>query len=314
MGLGLGKFIQNMFTVIKIGTIVVFVILGITVGRKIPLDVSINPSGLNISHLIGGLAIALVTASLAYAGWENLNFIAGEIKNPKRNLPVALILGTLGVTFLYIFMNYIYVRALPLEEMSGVIRVAEKSTSALFSGTAPGLVSAAVVISVIGALNGVILSTPRVYYAMAKDKLFFKKVAKLNPRYRTPGFALLIQAVWASVLVLSGTFEQLITFVMFAIIVFWMVTAASVFELRKKYPEMPRPYKTWGYPAIPIVFILATLGIIINTIVEQPQGVSYRIGDNTYWSTSLFFLAKKEKSNGPLECNLVCQNENTVIG
>jgi len=298
MGLGLGKFIQNMFTVIKIGTIIAFVILGIAIGRKVPLDLSINPSGLNISHLIGGLAIALVTASLAYAGWENLNFIAGEIKNPKRNLPVALILGTLGVTFLYIFMNYIYVRALPIEEMSGVIRVAEKSTSALFSGTAPGLVSTAVVISVIGALNGVILSTPRVYYAMAKDKLFFKKVAKLNPRYRTPGFALLIQAVWASVLVLSGTFEQLITFVMFAIIVFWMVTAASVFELRKKYPEMPRPYKTWGYPVIPIVFILATLGIIINTIVEQPQESLTGLAIILIGVPVYFFWQRKRKAMG----------------
>jgi len=298
MGLGLGKFIQNIFTVIKISTIIVFSVLGIAIGTKIPIDLAINPSDLNISQMIGGIAIALVTASLAYAGWENLNFIAGEIKNPKRNLPIALILGTLGVTFLYITMNYVYIRALPIEEMSGVIRVAERATSVLFGGPASGLVSAAVVFSVIGALNGVILSTPRVYYAMAKDKLFFKKVAKLHPRYRTPGFAILIQAIWASVLVLSGSFEQLITFVMFAIIVFWMVTAASVFKLRKKYPEMTRPYKTWGYPVIPIVFILATLGIIINTIIEQPQESLTGLGIIIIGIPVYFFWERRKKTSG----------------
>jgi APA family basic amino acid/polyamine antiporter len=299
LGLGLGKFIQNMFTVIKIGTIIAFCVAGIVVGKKIPLDLSFNPSSLSFSHLVGGLTIALVTASLAYAGWENLNFIGGEIKNPGRNLPVALILGTVGVTFLYIVMNYVYVRALPIEEMSGVIRVAEKSTSALFSGPASGLISAAVAFSVIGALNGVILSTPRVYYAMAKDKLFFDKVARLHPRYHTPGFAMLIQAIWASVLVLSGTFEQLITFVMFAIIVFWMITAASVFVFRKKYPDMPRPYKTWGYPVIPIVFILATLGIIINTIAEQPQESLTGLGIILIGIPVYFFWHRKRKELEP---------------
>jgi len=295
IGLGLGKFIQNIFTVIKIGTIIIFSILGITMGTKIPFDISLNPTGLSVNQLIGGLSIALVTASLAYAGWENLNFIGGEIKNPRRNLPVALVLGTLGVMFLYIFINYVYVRALPIEEMSGVIRVAEKSTSALFHGPASGLISAAVIFSVIGALNGVILCTPRVYYAMAKDKLFFKKVAQLHPRFRTPGFAILIQAIWASVLVLSGTFEQLITFVMFAIIVFWMVTAASIFKFRKKYPEMLRPYKTWGYPIIPIVFILATLGIIINTIIEHPQESLTGIGIIIIGIPVYFFWQRKKK-------------------
>ena len=297
-GMGIGKLIQNMFTVIKIGTIVAFILLGITFGKKIPMNLSLNPTGLDINQLIGGLGIALVTASLAYAGWEHLNFIAGEIKNPKRNLPVALISGTLGVTILYVIINYIYVRALPVEEMSGVIRVAEKSTAALFSEAASGFVSAAVIFSIIGTLNGVILSTPRIYYAMAKDKLFFKKVAELHPRYHTPGFALLLQAVWASFLVLSGTFKQLITFVMFIIILFWMVTAASVFKFRKKYPEMPRPYKTWGYPLIPIVFILATLGILVNTVIEQPGESLAGVGMMIIGIPVYFFWAKRRKTSG----------------
>jgi APA family basic amino acid/polyamine antiporter len=127
-----------------------------------------------------------------------------------------------------------------------------------------------VLISVFGALNGSILAGPRVYYAMAKDNLFFKKVAEVHPRFRTPSFAITIQALWASVLALSGTFEQLITFVIFTSIIFWIASTTTVFTLRKKQPDLPRPYKTWGYPVVPIIFILTSMGILVNTLIEKP--------------------------------------------
>jgi len=132
------------------------------------------------------------------------------------------------------------------------------------------LISAAVIISTFGALNGSILTGPRVYYAMAKDRLFFRRVAHVHPRFRTPGFAILIQAIWSAILTLIGTFEQIFTFAMFVAIIFWVAATAAVFTLRKKYPDMPRPYKTWGYPYVPALFILASVGILFNTLIEKP--------------------------------------------
>ncbi|MFC1556534.1 APC family permease [candidate division KSB1 bacterium] len=270
IGVGLGKYIQNLFTVIKIGTIAAIIILGFSIGEGTPPEMALNPDGLGFGSIIIGLGVALVAVSWAFDGWNNVNFIAGEIKNPKRNLPSALILGTLGITILYVLVNYIYLYALPIQETVGVVRIAEKATGALFGSSAGALISALVIVSVFGALNGSIMVGPRVYYAMAKDGLFFRKVAHVHPRFRTPGFSILIQAVWASFLTLLGTFEQIFTFTMFIAIAFWIAAAASVFTLRKKRPDLPRPYKTWGYPFVPAIFILTSCGILLNTLLEKP--------------------------------------------
>lgn len=270
IGVGFGKIIQNIFTVLKIGTIAVIVALGFFIGKGTAINFSLNPAGMNMSQLAIGFGVALIAVTWAFDGWNNVNFVAGEIKNPKRNLPLALILGTLSVTVLYVLTNYIYLYALPIPEMAGVVRVAEKATATLFGGSTGAFVSAAVIISTFGSLNGSILTGPRVYYAMAKDKLFFQKVSRVHPRFRTPGFAILIQAVWASILTLAGTFEQVFTFAMFVAIIFWVAATASVFTLRKKFPDLPRPYRTWGYPVIPAIFILASCGILINTLIERP--------------------------------------------
>jgi APA family basic amino acid/polyamine antiporter len=270
IGVGLGKFIQNVFTVIKIGILVAIIILGFAIGKGTPPDLSINPMGMNFGSILIGFGVSLVAVAWAFDGWNNVNFVAGEIKNPKRNLPLALIIGTLGITFLYVLVNYIYLYALPIQETVGVVRIAEKATGALFGASTGALISALVIVSVFGALNGSILVGPRAYYAMAKDGLFFHKVAHVHPRFRTPGFSILIQAIWASLLTLLGTFEQIFTFSMFIAILFWIAATASVFTLRKKRPDLPRPYKTWGYPVVPAVFIIASTGILLNTLVEKP--------------------------------------------
>jgi APA family basic amino acid/polyamine antiporter len=270
IGVGLGKSIQNLFTVIKIGTIAGIIILGFAIGKGTSPGLALNPSGMSFGSIIVGLGVSLVAVSWAFDGWNNVNFVAGEIKNPKRNLPLALILGTLGITFLYVLVNYVYLYALSMEETTGVVRIAEKATGALFGSSTSALISALVLVSVFGSLNGSILVGPRVYYAMAKDGLFFRKVAHVHPRFRTPGFSILIQAVWASILTLLGTFEQIFTFTMFIAIAFWIAAAASVFTLRKKLPDLPRPYKTWGYPVVPAIFILASCGILLNTLLEKP--------------------------------------------
>ena len=270
VGIGLGKFIQNFFTVIKIGILAAIIILGFAIGKGTPPDLSMNPMGMDFGSILIGFGISLVAVAWAFDGWNNVNFVAGEIKNPKRNLPLALILGTLGITFLYVLVNYVYLYALPINETIGVVRIAEKATGALFGASTGALISGLVIISVFGALNGSILVGPRVYYAMAKDGLFFRRVAHVHPRFRTPGFSILIQAIWASLLTLMGTFEQMFTFAMFIGILFWIVATASVFTLRKKRPDLPRPYKTWGYPVVPAIFIIASTGILLNTLIEKP--------------------------------------------
>jgi APA family basic amino acid/polyamine antiporter len=270
LGTRLGKGIQNFFTVIKIGALLAIILLGFSLGQGQAVDFSFNPAGLSFGAVISGFALALVAVSWAFDGWNNVNFVAGEIRNPRRNIPMALIWGTLIITVLYVLVNYIYLYALPIDRMAGEIRVAEKATTVLFGGTTAAVISAAVVISTFGSMNGSILAGPRVYYAMAKDGLFFKSVAKIHPKFGTPAFSIVVQAIWASILTLSGTFEQLLTYVIFVSIIFWISAAFAVFTLRKKFPDMPRPYKTWGYPVVPAVFIIASFGILINSLIEKP--------------------------------------------
>jgi len=270
IGVVFGKIIQNIVTVIKIGTLLVFVAVGFTIGKGTPVDFSLNPTGLNFGQLIIGFGVALIAITWAFDGWNNISYAAGEIKNPQRNLPFALVFGTILITVLYILVNYVYLIALPVGEMAGEVRIAEKAATALFGSGAAGIISAAVLISVFGALNGAIFVGPRVYYAMAADKLFFQKVADIHPRYRTPAFAILIQTVWSCILTVTGTFEQLFTYVVFVTIMFYILTVASVFTLRRKFPDLPRPYKTWGYPVVPVIFIIASSGILLNTLIEKP--------------------------------------------
>jgi APA family basic amino acid/polyamine antiporter len=270
IGVAPGKIIQDIITLVKIGIIVVFIIFGFTSGTAALANVSFSSTGLNLGQLLIGFGIALIAVFWAFDGWHNINYIAGEIKRPHRNLPYALIWGTLIIILLYVLVNVVYFLALPVEGMTGVVRIAEKAANSLFGRAAAGILSAAVLISIFGALHGAIFVGPRVYYAMAKDKLFFQRAARVHPRFRTPGTAIICQAIWACFLALTGTFEQLFTFAMFINILFWTAAAASVFKLRKKYPELPRPYKTWGYPFTPLVFIIVLTVILINGLIEKP--------------------------------------------
>ncbi len=271
LGLGLGKTIQNVVTVAKIAGLGAFIVAGLLLVDARSVDLTIAPSGFRFSGLVAGFGVALVSVFWAFDGWNNVNFVGGEIRNPGRTLPLALILGTLGVTLIYTLVNVVYLAILPVTEMVGVVRVAERASTRLFGGAAAFLVSAAVVISTFGAVNGSILTGPRAYYAMAKDGLFFKRMARVHPRYRTPGLAILAQAVWSSALTLSGSFEQLFTFTIFVSIAFWIAATAAVFTLRRKRPDLPRPYRTWGYPVVPALFMLASAGILLNTVIEKPM-------------------------------------------
>ncbi len=295
LGVGLGKTVQNILTVIKIAILFLIIVFGFAFSKGSAVDLSLNPGSLGFGQIIAGFAASLVAVAWAFDGWNNVTFVAGEIKNPGRNLPRALILGTVSVTVLYVLVNYIYLYALPVNEAAGVVRIAEKACNALFSGTYAALITGVVILSIFGSINGSILAGPRVFYAMAKDKLFFRKVAEVHPRYRTPGFAIVIQAVWAVILALSGTFTQLLTFCIFSAIMFWIAAAAAVFTLRKKRPDLHRPYKTPGYPVVPALFIVASVGILLNTLIESPVESLAGIGI-TLIGIPVYFIWSRKKS------------------
>jgi APA family basic amino acid/polyamine antiporter len=270
VGVAFGKAVQNLFTVVKIGAIVGFIVLGLTIGTTGTIDLTVNPTGQSLSALLIAFGVAIIAVTWSFDGWHNITYISGEVKDPQRNLPRALVLGTVIITVLYLLMNYVYLLAMPAREMAGVVRIAERAATALHGPTAAGFISAAVIVSTFGALNGAIFAGPRVYFAMARDRAFFRKVAEVHPRFRTPAFAILLQAIWAGLLTLSGTYEQLFTYVVFVTLLFWVAAIGAVFVLRRKAPDLPRPYRTWGYPVVPMVFIVASVTILVNTLFARP--------------------------------------------
>jgi len=269
LGVGLGKRIQNWVTTVKIAAILILGTAGVLLAGG-PVDLSLPPAGTGAGGMLAGFGMALIMVSWGFDGWNNVTYFSGEIRDPERNLPLALIGGTILITVLYLLMNWFYLKAFTPAGMAGIVPIAERATAVVMGETAAAIVTVVVLISMLGALHGAIFAGARVYYAMARHRLFFGSIGEIHPRYRTPARAILWQGIWAGVLTLSGTFEQLITFVMFVTIAFWIAATASVFTLRRKYPDRPRPYRTLGYPVVPLVFIVASTGILINTIFERP--------------------------------------------
>ena len=297
VGVVFGKLVQNTLTVIKTGAILALIIFGLLVEKGVPIDLSFDAGDMSFSQVMVGFAVAMVAVFWAFDGWNNVNFVAGEIKNPARNLPLALTLGTILVGVLYVLVNLVYLKALPISEMSGVITVAESASSALFGAAATLALTIAILISIAGSLNGSVLVGARVYYAMAKDGLFFQKMTTIHPRFKTPSVAIVTQAVWSSFLALSGTLDQLFVYVIFSAVIFWIITVAGVFTLRKKKPDMPRPYKTWGYPVTPVIFILACTGILINTLFESPVESLAGLGITAVGVPVYFYWRGKQRKN-----------------
>ena len=278
LGILFGKWIQNVFTILKIGSILFFALAGLFISTGNHIDFSINPASMSIGSILTGMGIALVAVTWTVGGWEYVTFAAGEIKNPKKNLPLALIIGTALILVLYIMINIAYLKVLPMDSLIGELKVGEATAKSLYGPGIAGAFVVVVIISMFGSLNGNILVGPRISYAMAKDKLFFSKAADVHPKFHTPGNAIMIQGLWASVLALSGTFEEIITLVVFVNFMMWIAASSTVFVLRKKQPELERPYKVWGYPYVPAFFIIFSSAILINTFFESPQQSLMGIG------------------------------------
>ena len=277
-GVVFGKWIQNIFTVLKIGTILLFAIAGLFMSSGHHLDLSLNPTHMGFGAILTGMGIALVAVNWTVGGWDYITLAAGEIKDPKKNIPLALLMGTVVILVLYFLINITYLKAQPMATLAGEVKVGEATARVLYGNGIAGLFTGVIIISMFGSLNGNILVGPRVTYAMAKDNLFFSSAAHVHPRFHTPGNAIIIQGVWASILTLSGTFEELITLVVFVNFMLWIAAASTVFVLRKKQPDLERPYKVWGYPYVPAFFIIFSFAIMINTFIASPQQSLMGIG------------------------------------
>ncbi len=242
---------------------------GLALGKEMP-DFSTPVLFSNFGSIAVAFGGALVAVFWTFGGWEYVTAVAGEIKEPQRSLPTSLAIGTVTATALYILLNLVYLRAMPMEEMAGVVTIGETAANVLFGSLGGQLMVVAIIISVLGALNGAVLTGPRVYYAMAQDGLFFKRASEVHPRFQTPSKAIIYQFIWASVLTLSGTFEQLITFVVVVNLILWMAGASAVFALRKNRPDLSRPYQTWGYPWVPGLFIFFSAAFVLAAAVDAP--------------------------------------------
>ena len=296
-GVKTGAMVQNVFTITKVFSLALLIVVGFMVGRN-PAAVAANfnhfwavgPGHADLGIVSGFLLVATLI-SVAQVGslfsadaWNNVTFTAGEVKNPKRDLPLSLALGTGVVILLYVLANYVYVNVLPLHgvpngatvmargiQYATEDRVGTAVMQVMFGATGAAIMAIAIMVSTFGCNNGLILSGARVYYAMAKDGLFFHSVGRVHPVYRTPVTSLMVQAGWTSILCLSGTYGQLLDYIVFAVLVFYILTIVGLFVLRRTQPNAERPYRAIGYPVLPAIYICMALFIDIVLLRYKPQ-------------------------------------------
>ena len=263
--------VQNWSTGIKVAALLVMSVVLLAKGRGWSSGTgSLWPEHFTPS-LLSGMGLGMIGVLWAYEGWQYATFSAGETSNPQRTFPRAIVLGTAALIGIYVLANVGYLAALGADGVARSNRVSAEAVEAMIGPGAAKLIAAAILISIFSATNGLTITSPRVYYAMAQDGVFFKKLAQVHPRYGTPAFAVVASTAWAMVLAASGTFEQLLTYVVFVGWIFYALGAACVFVLRRRQPETPRPFRVPGYPVTPLVFILAAAALVGNTIATQPM-------------------------------------------
>lgn len=289
LGVAIGARLQTFLTVIKALALALLVVLGIAIFRRADVvAANFNATtfwgtgnwGLLMLPAIGA---AMVGSLFSADSWNNVTFAAAEVRNPTRNLPRALAIGTGLVTLLYILANVSYLSVLPFAgDANGATalargiqhatqdRVASAAVDVMLGSAGAAVMAGLIVISTFGCNAGLVLAGPRVYYAMAEDRLFFRRAGELHPRHRTPVFGLAVQAVWASVLCLSGTYNQLLDYVIFASVLFYFLTTLALFRLRRKRPDLPRPVKAFGYPVVPALYLVAAGALMVILLIKKP--------------------------------------------
>jgi basic amino acid/polyamine antiporter, APA family len=274
-GLRWGAFLTNVSTWTKFSAMAVFVVLGFAIGKGHWSNFSAQASGgltmgLSAGQLISAFGVGLIAVFWAYDGWVYVTWVAGEVKDPRRNVPLAMVLGVLAVGTIYLAMNMTYVYAMPLNEIAKYETIAHAAATRLFSPAAAVWLSAMIAISCFSAAAACTLSGSRVYLAMAQDGVFFRRMAVIHPRWRTPAFSLIGQGIWAAVLTMSGRYDQLYTYVIFGMVLSYTLTVIGLFVLRWKRPDVPRPYRCSGYPWLPAIYILVGVTWTLNTIIQRP--------------------------------------------
>jgi APA family basic amino acid/polyamine antiporter len=264
----LGSRVQNALTVLKIAVIFGFAVAGLWLGKGSTANLSTAlDTGVIFSNKF---AVSLVFVSFAYSGWNAATYLGGEVKSPGRNIPLSLLSGTLLVIGLYLLLNVTYIYALPVDEMSGVIEIGTGAAVSLFGKGAARFLSGAISVCLLSVIGSMILTGPRVYYAMAKDGVFFSRFGKVSSKRKTPGYSILLQAGLAILMVATTAFDALLLYVGFTLSLFAMLTAVGLIWLRIAQPDLVRPYRTFGYPVTPILFVLGNLWIISATVMSRP--------------------------------------------
>lgn len=268
IGVKQGSMLQSLFTLGKIIAILLIIVLGFVIGSRLPEHFVIgNFADKTVS--VKTFLTALIAGLFAFGGWHMVTYSSEETINPQKTIPRALMLGTLIVTVCYVLLNAVYLYILPLDTVASSTRIAADAADTLVGHSGGAVMSGLVIFSTFGAVNGVILCGPRVYYAMAKDGLLFRWVGDVHPRFRTPYKAIIIQAVWSSILVATGTYRTLFTRVIYTEWIFFGLMAIGLFLFRRR-EEIVRGYRMWGYPIVPAAFIIASYAIVVNQIISDP--------------------------------------------
>ncbi|HZQ96302.1 MAG TPA: amino acid permease [Candidatus Sulfotelmatobacter sp.] len=286
VGLRWGALLQNVSTWTKFTAMAAFVVLGFAIGKGNwsnfhPQGVSLS-MGLGPMQLISALGVGLIAVFWAYDGWVYVTWVAGEVKDPRRNVPLAMVLGVLAVGVIYIAMNLTYMYALPLKEIANYETIAHASAGVLFSPQAAVWLSLMIAVSCFSAAATCTLSGARVYLAMAQDGVFFRRMAVIHPKWRTPAFSLIGQGLWAAALTMSGRYDQLYTYVIYGMVLSYTLTVIGMFVLRWKRPDIPRPYRCTGYPWLPAIYVVIGAAWTLNTIITRPK--------EAFWGTFIVLI------------------------
>ena len=263
-GVVISAAVQKLFTLMKVAA------LAVLIAAAFLSPVHAAPAAPSAPVTLNGFGVAMISCVLSYDGWVALSFVAGEVKRPKRNLPLALALGVGLAIAIYVLANIAYLRVLSVSEIAATARVGALAAERTLGPIGGAFVSFTILMSIVGAINGWVLTAPRIYFAQAQDALFFKRVAAIHPHFQTPYVSILMFGAWAALLALSGTYETLAAYAMYAAWVFYGLTSLAVLVLRRTQPGRPRPYRMTGYPVTLLLFALVALGFVVNTFVSSP--------------------------------------------
>jgi APA family basic amino acid/polyamine antiporter len=265
-GLGPGRIVQNSLATGKIVALVVFVVLGFSLGAGHAANLGV-PGPVEPDRFF----LALIPVMFAYSGWNAASYVAEEIRSPGRNVPIALGLGTLTVIFIYLGLNALYLFALGPDGLASVTgTLVDTVAERLFGFVAASVIATFTIVSLSASISAMVLAGPRVYFAMARDGVFFEAMGRVHPRFRAPTVAIIAQGIWSGVLVLSGNLSQLVSYTGFAIVLFSGIAVSSVFVLRRRHPDLERPFRAWGYPWAPGLFVVASAAMVANELWRNP--------------------------------------------